>query len=571
MGIFSTNNSKNLLKACKNNDIRKVSKIMIKTYDSKSSLNTNIKDNNGNSPILYACTNNNTEIVEMLIRHARVAHTTLELNEKNKHMEYPLLMACCNKNVEMLKLLIDYANENNIILDLNGTEEENNFSPLFLACLTEQIEIIHLLFDYSNEKKYNSGLEFILELNEKDSEGYYPILMACYAKNIDMVQMLIDYASRNNILLELNEIDDEYEAYPLLVAIENKEGVYPLLSVCKNDNSYICESIIEYANNYNISLELNDNQNEYEAYPIMMTVVSKNMKLTELLMKYAYDNEIILKLDESDIYNISEIPDEIIELFNPLKNFTADEYDELDIKKKNEILIVTNWKCEKDGWVYGHRQGNEEEKGLFPKNFIKICKENDTNTKGNNNIRNEITPEYRVQFDKKVNNFRQRNEMKAFDGCTELEIKRDELFYTAFTQVMKKSPKELKKKLKINYVNEEGIDAGGLLRDFFFNISKEIGNPNYSLFKYSNDKSYELEINSESGNVNPDHLNYFKFVGRIMGLAIFHKQYLSVNFTLLLYKKILNKPLGFSDMEFIDPEVFKNLKWLKYNINKKNE
>jgi len=48
-----------------------------------------------------------------------------------------------------------------------------------------------------------------------------------------------------------------------------------------------------------------------------------------------------------------------------------------------------------------------------------------------------------------------------------------------------------------------------------------------------------------------------------MGLAIFHKQYLSLSFTLLFYKKLLNKPLEFSDLEYVDPEIYKNINWLK--------
>ena len=67
-------------------------------------------------------------------------------------------------------------------------------------------------------------------------------------------------------------------------------------------------------------------------------------------------------------------------------------------------------------------------------------------------------------------------------------------------------------------------------------------------------------------NINLDHLNYFEFIGRIMGLAIFHKQYLSINFTTLFYKKLLNKPLEISDMEFVDPELYKNLISLRYGI-----
>ena len=66
--------------------------------------------------------------------------------------------------------------------------------------------------------------------------------------------------------------------------------------------------------------------------------------------------------------------------------------------------------------------------------------------------------------------------------------------------------------------------------------------------------------------INPEHLNYFKFVGRIIGLAIYHHQYLSVIFTILFYKKLLNKPLEFSDMKFIDPEVYKNINWLRYEM-----
>jgi len=66
--------------------------------------------------------------------------------------------------------------------------------------------------------------------------------------------------------------------------------------------------------------------------------------------------------------------------------------------------------------------------------------------------------------------------------------------------------------------------------------------------------------------INPEHLNYFKFIGRIIGLAILQEQYLPVNFTFLFYKKLLNKPLEFSDIKYIDPEIYKNIKWLQYEM-----
>jgi len=48
-----------------------------------------------------------------------------------------------------------------------------------------------------------------------------------------------------------------------------------------------------------------------------------------------------------------------------------------------------------------------------------------------------------------------------------------------------------------------------------------------------------------------------------MGLAILHKQYLSINFSLIFYKRLLEKPLSFSDLEFIDPKIYKNINWMK--------
>ena len=39
-------------------------------------------------------------------------------------------------------------------------------------------------------------------------------------------------------------------------------------------------------------------------------------------------------------------------------------------KKKDEILIVIDWNY-KDGWIYGHRKDNKNEKGIFQKIFFK--------------------------------------------------------------------------------------------------------------------------------------------------------------------------------------------------------
>ena len=66
---------------------------------------------------------------------------------------------------------------------------------------------------------------------------------------------------------------------------------------------------------------------------------------------------------------------------------------------------------------------------------------------------------------------------------------------------------ELRGKLRIRYSNEEGIDAGGLTRDFFIELSKGMFKPDYALFNLSNNGTTYYA--NEQSYVNPDHLNFF--------------------------------------------------------------
>lgn len=63
---------------------------------------------------------------------------------------------------------------------------------------------------------------------------------------------------------------------------------------------------------------------------------------------------------------------------------------------------------------------------------------------------------------------------------------------------------------------EEGQDAGGLLREWYVIISREIFNPMYALFTVSPGDRVTYMINSSS-HCNPNHLCYYKFVGRVIG------------------------------------------------------
>ena len=58
----------------------------------------------------------------------------------------------------------------------------------------------------------------------------------------------------------------------------------------------------------------------------------------------------------------------------------------------------------------------------------------------------------------------------------------------------------------------------GLTREWFTVLSKEMFNPNYALFVPSAEgMTYQPNCLSA---INPEHLNYFKFVGRVVGMAV---------------------------------------------------
>jgi E3 ubiquitin-protein ligase HACE1 len=154
------------------------------------------------------------------------------------------------------------------------------------------------------------------------------------------------------------------------------------------------------------------------------------------------------------------------------------------------------------------------------------------------------------------------NELTPTSRESVIEVDRDNIFTTSCSKVSETSVSTLKDSLTIRFTGEAGMGSG-VKREWFDNLSKEVLNPDYALFIQSADGA-TFQPNSHS-DINPDHLSYFRFAGRMMGLAVFHRQLLSVYFTRSFYKHILGIPVSYRDVESIDPEYASNLQWLLDN------
>ncbi|KAM4743572.1 E3 ubiquitin-protein ligase NEDD4-like [Anableps anableps] len=148
----------------------------------------------------------------------------------------------------------------------------------------------------------------------------------------------------------------------------------------------------------------------------------------------------------------------------------------------------------------------------------------------------------------------------------ELKLKRNSVLEDSYRRILAvKRPDLLKARLWVEFEGEKGLDYGGVAREWFFLMSKEMFNPYYGLFEYSATDNYTLQINPNSGLCNEDHLTYFKFIGRVAGMAVFHGKLLDAFFIRPFYKMMLQKPITLQDMESVDSEYFNSLKWILEN------
>ena len=143
-------------------------------------------------------------------------------------------------------------------------------------------------------------------------------------------------------------------------------------------------------------------------------------------------------------------------------------------------------------------------------------------------------------------------------------VGRDSLFEDSFAQIMKMKPYDLRRRMFIMFRGEEGLDYGGVAREWFFLLSHEVVNPMYCLFEYVGGNNYNLQINPGSY-INPDHLEYFRFIGRFVAMALFHGKFIDACFSLVFYKRMLGRRVTLDDIETFDHELHQSLIFIRDN------
>lgn len=146
-----------------------------------------------------------------------------------------------------------------------------------------------------------------------------------------------------------------------------------------------------------------------------------------------------------------------------------------------------------------------------------------------------------------------------------ISVRRDQVFLDSYRALFFKSNEDIKKsKLEITFKGESGVDAGGLTREWYQVLSRQMFNPDYALFLPVESDRTTFRPNRTSG-INPEHLSFFKFIGMVIGKAICDQCFLDCHFSREVYKNILGRPVSLKDMESLDLDYYKSLIWILEN------
>nr|XP_036876001.1 probable E3 ubiquitin-protein ligase HERC3 isoform X4 [Manis javanica]XP_036876002.1 probable E3 ubiquitin-protein ligase HERC3 isoform X4 [Manis javanica] len=138
-----------------------------------------------------------------------------------------------------------------------------------------------------------------------------------------------------------------------------------------------------------------------------------------------------------------------------------------------------------------------------------------------------------------------------------LHVRRNNLVGDALRELSIHSDTDLKKPLKVIFDGEEAVDAGGVTKEFFLLLLKELLNPIYGMFTYYQDSN--LLWFSDTCFV--EH-NWFHLIGITCGLAIYNSTVVDIHFPLALYKKLLNVKPGLEDLQELSPTEGRSLQEL---------
>ncbi|XP_038954684.1 probable E3 ubiquitin-protein ligase HERC4 isoform X4 [Rattus norvegicus] len=147
--------------------------------------------------------------------------------------------------------------------------------------------------------------------------------------------------------------------------------------------------------------------------------------------------------------------------------------------------------------------------------------------------------------------------IESVNPCLILVVRRENIVGDAMEVLRKTKNIDYKKPLKVIFVGEDAVDAGGVRKEFFLLIMRELLDPKYGMFRYYEDS--RLIWFSDKTFEDSD---LFHLIGVICGLAIYNFTIVDLHFPLALYKKLLKRKPSLDDLKELMPDVGRSMQQL---------
>ncbi|KAJ1445772.1 hypothetical protein M885DRAFT_625869 [Pelagophyceae sp. CCMP2097] len=154
------------------------------------------------------------------------------------------------------------------------------------------------------------------------------------------------------------------------------------------------------------------------------------------------------------------------------------------------------------------------------------------------------------------------------EGYVRLEVRRGCLLEDSLQQMLGLESAALRQWMRVQFVDEPGIDVGGLEREWFQLAAAAVFERDVGVFGTTASGEFMPEAAAslpEALGGHPRARDLYEFAGRLIGKALLEHVPLNVPLALPIYKLLLGAPLEFADLELVDADLFRNVEWLVHH------
>lgn len=136
-----------------------------------------------------------------------------------------------------------------------------------------------------------------------------------------------------------------------------------------------------------------------------------------------------------------------------------------------------------------------------------------------------------------------------------LNIHRNDLVNSAVRELRTKR-NYLRRPLRVHFVGEDGVDEGGLKKEFFQMLLRELLHPNYNMFMNPENSPALWLVPRIQNSVNDTE---YRLIGQCIGIAVYNNITLDLAFPTAIFRKLLNVPVTCDDLADVDPQLKQGL------------